>query len=80
MPNASVVEIKANINQIGVTVEARQNGGEWVTVQVSRVKERQASPSVRQYSTCIDPALDVEEYFAELDSRGIQYKRVRGDN
>jgi len=71
-----MLEIRTSLNQVGMTVEARNNGGDWVTVQVARYKER-GSTSVRQYSTCIDPARDEAEYFAEIDRRGIAYKRVR---
>jgi hypothetical protein len=70
------LEIKATHNQIGLTIEARRGAGEWVTVQVSRYKVRDAFPSVRQYSTCIRPAQDEAEYFSDLDAKGIQYKRV----
>lgn len=71
-----MLEIKATHSELGLTIEAR-NGGEWQLVQLSKYKERTAPPSVRQYSTCIDPLRDEQEYFAQLDSQCIQYRRVR---
>lgn len=73
----NTIEIRAIHNQAGLTIEARQNGGDWVTVQCARYKTRSANPSIMQYSTCIDPIRDEFEYFAQLDARGIQYTRVR---
>jgi hypothetical protein len=68
--------IFADCTQIGLVVDASRDGGKtWQNVQLSRYTVRE-SPTVRAYSTCIDPARDVAEYFAELDRRGIRYKRV----
>lgn len=71
-----MLEIRASHSQIGLSIEARQKPTDnWQLVQLSKYKER-SSVSVRQYSTCIDPARDEQEYFAFLDSKGIQYRRV----
>ncbi len=68
--------IRADCTQLGLSVEASQDGGEtWVMVQLTPYKTRSTS-SVRQYSTCISPALDRAEYFAELESRGIDFQEV----
>lgn len=73
-----VLQIKAECTQLGLAVDASQDGGKtWVCVQLTPYKERE-SPTVMQYSTCIDPGKDRAEYFAELDKRGIVYRAVRG--
>ncbi len=71
-----MLEIRATHNQIGMTIEARKDSAsEWQTVQLSRYVNRSSS-TVLQYSTCIDPLQDEREYFAEINSRGIQYRKV----
>ena len=72
-----MLEIRASHNQVGLSIEVRKDGGQWQLVQVRKYKERQASPSVRQYQTCINPAQDEAEYFAHLDSKGIEYRKVQ---
>ncbi len=68
--------IRADCTQLGLAVDASRDGGKtWQCVQLNRYTTRQ-SPTVRAYSTCIDPSRDREDYFAELDRRGIAYKRV----
>jgi len=65
--------IRADCTQCGLSVEASRDGGKtWQFVQLQPYTVRQ-SPTVRAYSTCIDPARDRSEYFAALDSRGIPY-------
>jgi hypothetical protein len=71
-----MLEIRASHNQIGLSIEARQDSGEWQLVQISKYRER-GSTSVRQYSTCIDPLQDELDYFAFLDKQGIQYRKVK---
>jgi hypothetical protein len=71
-----MVQIRTEHSQIGMSIYARA-GGDWQLIQISKYKERTASPSVRQYSTCIDPARDEQEYYAQLDARSIPYERVR---
>lgn len=71
-----MIEIRVIHGQCGMTVEAR-NGGDWQTVQSNQYREREASPSVRQYRTCINPAQDEADYFAMLDAKGVQYRKVR---
>lgn len=66
--------IRADCTQLGLAVEASIDGGiSWRFVQLDRYKVR-SSPTVAAYSTCIDPARDRAEYFAELDRRGIAYR------
>ncbi len=67
--------IKAECTQLGLSIEASIDGGStWQMVQLTRYKER-SSPGVRQYSTCIDPAKDADEYFETLRARGVQFIR-----
>jgi hypothetical protein len=74
----SVPLVRAKINQVGLLIEVSIDGGPWHAVQLMKFKERR-SVSVMQYSTCVDPAKDREEYFADLDARGVVYKRVRDE-
>jgi len=68
--------IRADCTQMGLAVDAsRDNGKTWVFVQLTPYKTRE-TPTVRAYSTAIDPVRDREDYFAELDRRGIAYGRV----
>ena len=71
-----MLEIRAIHNQIGLTIEAREPGKDWILVQLTKYREREASPSVRQYRTCIDPLRDEQEYFAHLDAKGVKYRKV----
>jgi hypothetical protein len=71
-----MIEIRATHSELGLTIEAR-NGGDWQLVQLSKYKERDALPSVMAYRKCIDPLKDEQEYFAQLDARGIKYLRVQ---
>lgn len=71
-----MLEIRASHNQIGLSIEAREPGKDWQLVQVSKYRER-GTTSVRQYSTCIDPLQDELDYFAHLDKKGIQYRKVQ---
>lgn len=73
-----MLEIRAIHNQIGLSIEARETDKDqtWQLVQLMKYRERAASPSVRPYSTCIDPARDESEYFAHLDAKGIHYHKV----
>lgn len=67
--------IRADCTQVGLSVEAsRDNGATWQFVQLTPYQVRR-SPTVRAYSTCINPAQDRADYFAELDRRGIEYRR-----
>ncbi len=69
--------IRACANQIGLAIEASKDGGKtWLLVQLNAYRVRE-TPTVRAYSTAIDPARDVAEYFAELDRRGVRYVRAR---
>ena len=71
-----VLQIKAECTQLGLAVDASQDGGKtWVCVQLTKYKVRN-STSVKQYSTCIDPVRDRAEYFQELDRRGVKYQVV----
>ena len=73
----TLVLIKADCTQLGLSVEASRDGGKnWAFVQLHPYAER-SPPTVRAYSRCIDPGKDRDEYFADLDKRGIQYKRAR---
>jgi len=75
-----MIEVSVSLNEVGMAVDARINGGDWVGVQLTKYRVRAARPSVRQYSTYIDPASDQAEYFETLDARGVKYRRVqRGD-
>jgi hypothetical protein len=71
-----MLEIRASHNQIGLSIEARQDGGNWQLVQISKYRER-GTTSVRQYSTCIDPMQDELDYFTFLDAKKIPYVKVR---
>jgi hypothetical protein len=71
-----IPRIKVDCTEMGLHVEATLNGTDWVTVQLTKYKTR-SSRSVMQYSTCIDPAMDRAEYFAELRARGIQFIEVK---
>lgn len=73
-----MLEIRASHSQLGLSIEARQTDKDpaWQLVQLTKYKER-ASVSVRQYSTCIDPARDEQEYFAHLDAKRIEYRKVQ---
>lgn len=69
---AAPIQIKADCTQMGLSVEASNDGGKtWQLVQLTPYKVR-PSVSVRQYSTCIDPARDRAEYFASIRARGIE--------
>jgi len=57
------IEIRVSHSQVGMLVEAR-NGGDWQPIQLTKYQERN-SPTVRQYSTCIDPARDESDCVAE---------------
>lgn len=76
-----ILLIKAECTQLGLSVEASQDGGAtWVYVQLTPYKDRET----RRYGwgelrTVINPAQDRADYFTELDGRGIKYKVVRGD-
>ena len=71
-----MLRIRANCTQLGLHVEATQNGSDWQTVQLTPYKNRN-SVSVRQYSACIDPAKDRAEYFEAIRARGIAFEEVR---
>lgn len=71
-----IPRVKVTCSQLGLHVEASLDGENWQTVQLTRYKTRN-NPTVMQYSTCIDPAKDRAEYFAELRSRGIQFVEVK---
>jgi len=74
---SAIPSVRAICNQVGLAIEASVDGGQtWIGVQIERYKVR-SSPTVRAYSTCINPAQDAEDYFAELDRRGVKYNRVR---
>jgi hypothetical protein len=68
--------IRTECTQLGLAVEASLDGKTWITVQLTPYKVRN-TPTVRQYSTAINPKQDEVEYFAELDARGVKYSRVR---
>jgi hypothetical protein len=71
------VRIKADCTQLGLCVEASMDNGQtWQTVQLTPYKERH-SASVMQYKTCINPALDRQEYFDILRARRIDFVEVR---
>jgi hypothetical protein len=76
-----MLEIRASHNQTGLAIEARDTDKDsvWQLVQLHKYKEREALPSVRQYRTCINPLQDEIDYFAHLDARGIQYRKVQAD-
>ncbi len=68
--------VRADCTQLGLAVDASRDGGKtWQCVQLTPYTVRQ-SPTVRAYSTAIDPARDREDYYAELTRRGIAHKRV----
>ena len=71
-----MLEIRASHNQIGLSIEARETDKDqtWQLVQVRKYRDRE-SVSVHQYSTCIDPSKDEQEYFAHLDAKGIEYRK-----
>jgi hypothetical protein len=73
-----MLEIRASHNQIGMAIEARETDKDqtWQLVQLSKYRVRESNLSVRQYSTCIDPARDESEYFAHLDAKRIEYRKV----
>lgn len=69
--------IRAECTQLGLSVKAsRDNGKTWQLVQLNPYKTRQ-TPTVAAYKTAICPATDMEEYFAELDKKKIEYRRIR---
>lgn len=73
----SVPLIRADCTQLGLAVDASRDGGKtWQCVQLQPYRVRQ-SPTLRAYSTAIDPAQDAADYFAELDRRGTRYTRAR---
>lgn len=74
-----IPKIRACHSEIGLSIEASLDGTNWQTVQLHKYQTRQAIPSVKAYSTCINPAQDEADYFAELDRRGIRYERVRAE-
>lgn len=70
--------VRARLNQCGMLVETSPDDGQtWNFVDMYAFKNRPASPSVRAYTACIDPAQDREDYFATLDQRGVKYRRER---
>ncbi len=74
--SAAPVLIRADCTQLGLAVDASRDGGKtWQCVQLTPYKVRE-TPTVRAYSTAIDPSRDAADYFAELDRRGIAYKRI----
>ncbi len=74
--NTVIPLIRADCTQLGLAVDASRDGGKtWQCVQLNPYRVRE-TPYCRAYSTAIDPARDVAEYFAELDRRGVSYKRV----
>lgn len=69
--------IRAECGQFGLSVDAsRDNGKTWEYVQLDRYKTR-TSFGVHAYATCVDPERDRQDYFAELDARGVRYKREK---
>jgi hypothetical protein len=72
-----MLEIKIRHNQIGMLVEARIDKGPWQCVQQSRHKVRSVSPSVMQYSTCVDVLADEREYLEHLTAKGVSFRVYR---
>lgn len=74
MPNV-IPQIRVSHNQMGMQIDAKVSpDAKWQIVEIQRYREYR-STSVKQYSTCIDPKRQENEYFAELDERGIAYQR-----
>lgn len=72
-----MLKIKATCTELGLAVDASNDGGKtWHCVQLTPYKTRR-STSVMQYSTAIDPGRDRAEYLAEISARGIQFELVR---
>jgi hypothetical protein len=72
-----IPHIRASHSSVGLLIEASKDEGKtWTIVQLNPYKTRNASPSVVHYRTCINPAQDEIDYFKELDSKQIQYKKV----
>lgn len=71
-----MVQAKLTINQMGIAVDVRQDEGEWQMLDLYRFKEY-ASPTVKQYSSCIDPARQAQEVKAFLESKGATVVSVR---
>lgn len=65
------VYIRFNANQIGLRIEASQNGKEWSAVEFQNWTTYE-SPTVKQYSTCIDTERQKREYLADINNRGIR--------
>lgn len=71
-----MLQIKTSCTQLGLCVEASHDGGPWYLVQLTKYKDR-ASSSVAQYSSCIDPAKDREEYLESLRQKKIEFVHIR---
>ena len=72
-----MLKIKAECTQLGLAVEASQDGGKtWQTVQLTKYRERSRPMFGKAHSTFVSPAQDREDYFAEIRGRGIQFEVV----
>lgn len=65
------VFIRFNSNQIGLRIEASMNGKEWSSVEFQKWKTYN-SPTVKQYSACIDTERQKREYLTDINGRGIK--------
>ena len=73
--------IYASVTQGGLTIYASKDSGETYQVVQSRpFKARERRCYGWGTPTAVEsPSEDVAEYFAQLDSRGIQYTREHSD-
>lgn len=71
--------IRATLTQIGLHVAARRDHADpWITVELKPYRERSRFSAPNKKFTFIDPTQDREEYFEQLDARGIKYLRDDG--
>ena len=71
-----MVQAKITANQVGIAVDVRQGEGDWQLLDLYPFKEYR-STTVMQYSNCIDPARQVQEIRAFLESKGVQVVSIR---
>lgn len=62
--------IRFNANQVGLNIEASKDGKDWKYVELQKWKSY-PSPTVMQYSSCIDTQRQQGEYLSFLRGKGM---------
>ncbi len=72
------VFIRFGVNEVGLSIEASKDGKEWSFVELQKFREY-SSPTVMQYSTCINIPRQMQDYLAHLRAKGVNYTVVKSE-